>query len=131
MEEMRCSCFLPARMSDVARMPEAIEERSLLMLHLDSAVAGIEKSQWPNCPTIGGVCLTHDLAEALGGNILESLMTFVMEAEQGARLILQSNRDGFSLQFTGPVQRNTNGKPGLEELRILRGKIDMMYKDNN
>ena len=72
--------------------------------------------EWPNCPYANSVCLLYELARTMGRNIHETLLTFILTAKEGARLTLQRNREGFTVQVTRAVQKtngHTVGPPGL------------------
>ncbi len=81
---------------------------------------------WPYCSLVGGKCLAYDVSAVLGSNILQSLLAFVMTAEDGARLTLQKNKDGFTLQTTGAVQRPVEGPIGIKEVRLLRSRLSLL-----
>ena len=58
------------------------------------------------CSSHGGHCLVAQLANVLGSNILECIVDFSLNAFPGSRLTLQANRDEFTLQVTGPIERS-------------------------
>ena len=63
--------------------------------------------QWPACAYIGGLeCVTHAFCRHLGPDISARVAEFVGNAEPGARLTLQKNKDGFTLQITSEVIRD-------------------------
>lgn len=45
------------------------------------------------------------LAQLFGMNILEIIIAFATDGEEGSRLTLQKNRDGFTVQVTGTVHK--------------------------
>ena len=96
------------------------------MVRADAEVAKAETTQWPYCAPLCGICLVHEAVEFLGNNKYESLMTFTLEAKPGSRLILQKNRDGFSVQVTGSVEREDKASPDLSQLRTLRQKLNAL-----
>ena len=63
--------------------------------------------EWPHCPYANSVCLLYELAQTMGCNIHDTLLTFILTAEEGARLTLQRNREGFTVQVTRAVQKTT------------------------
>ena len=80
-----------------------------------------KEPEWPECAQLGSVCLLIPMAESLGDNIRDSLITFILNAEEGSRLSLQRNREGFTLQITGPVVRTSKGSGDLSRLKELTG----------
>ena len=58
------------------------------------------------CSLSGGHCIVAQLEKVLGANILESIVDFSLNGFPGSRLSLQRNRDEFTLQVTGPIQRS-------------------------
>lgn len=82
---------------------------------------------WPYCPALRRTCLVVGLMEAMGQNVLDTLVTFVKGAEDGSRLTLQKNRDGLTTQVTWAVQKgHSGGQLDIAGLRILREKLDSM-----
>ena len=65
----------------------------------------------------------------LGDDVLETLATFALASEPGARLVLQRNPEGFSTQVTGPVYRGSSGTEGLPRLRSLRKQLNELMKE--
>ena len=62
---------------------------------------------WPSCAYIGGLeCVAHAFGRHLGPDISARVAEFVGNAEPGARLTLQKNKDGFTLQITSEVIRD-------------------------
>ncbi len=78
---------------------------------------------WPYCPMIGGRCLIEELGEALGSEILETLVTFILAPQPGARLSLQRNQNEFTSQLTGPVTRTADTASGLSDYQALRRQL--------
>ena len=83
-----------------------------------------QPNEWPNCDQIEGICPLYEMSQKSGVSILDALMTFIWSAEPGARLTLQKNRDEFTLQVTGAVQRSGGEVIGLEQLKIIRARLD-------
>ncbi len=67
--------------------------------------------------------MVHEAAVLLGSNILASLQSFIVTAEEGARLILQRNREGFTIQVTEPVERSTEEPLDIEGLKAWHEKL--------
>ena len=86
--------------------------------------AGVDPRPWPYCSHIDGTCLAHEIGRSLGAGVESSLLTFVLTAEEGARLTLQRNREAFTVQITGAVQKGTGEEIGLPEVRLLRKRLD-------
>ena len=99
------------------------------MQQQESLVAPNRPTSWPYCETFGDICPLHNLSEALGDDVLETLATFALASEPGARLVLQRNPEGFSTQVTGPVYRGSSGTEGLPRLRSLRKKLNELMKE--
>ena len=88
--------------------------------HLDKPTT---QNSWPHCPHLNDICFLYDMSNSLGTNILDTLLRFIDDAEEGSRLTLQRNRDGFTAQVTGPVQRTSKDAATLERLLELRNKM--------
>ena len=88
--------------------------------HLDEPTT---QNSWPHCPHLGDLCLLFDMSNSLGTNIRDILLGFIGDAEEGSRLTLQRNRDGFTAQVTGPVQRTSRDTVTLERLQALQIKM--------
>ncbi len=83
---------------------------------------------WPHCPALDATCLMVDCVESMGESVLDTLMAFVRGAEDGSRLILQRNRDGFTVQVTGAVQKGHTGtQMDIDDLRALRTRLDQIH----
>ena len=83
------------------------------------------KSSWPQCDTAGGNCIGYGLADQLGPNINRELMDFIWKGEDGSRLSLQKNRQGFTLQVTGKVHRSEGeSEVTLEQFKRLKMHLD-------
>jgi hypothetical protein len=63
------------------------------------------------------------MSQALGANIQDLLMTFIYAGEAGARLTLQKNREGFTAQITGAVQKAAEEPLDLPRLQALRQRL--------
>lgn len=63
------------------------------------------------------------MSQALGANIQDLLMTFIWAGEPGARLTLQKNREGFTAQITGAVQKAAEVPLDLPRLQALRQRL--------
>lgn len=83
-----------------------------------------EKAGWPFCPYIDGNCLGHDTSQRTGPATYDELMTFIWTAEEGSRLTLQKNRNGFSIQVTGALHRPPVDATDLAFLRDVRKTLD-------
>ncbi len=83
-----------------------------------------EKAEWPYCDIVGGNCLGYDMSQRTGRITFDELLAFIWTAEEGARLTLQKNRDGFSLQVTGAVHRPPVEDTDLAFLRDVRKTLD-------
>ena len=79
---------------------------------------------WPHCEDLGSVCPLYDMSALIGTSAFDALMAFLWSAEPGARLTLQRNRDEFTLQVTGAVQRGGGEVISLEQLRQMRTRLD-------
>ena len=83
------------------------------------------KSSWPRCDAVGGNCIGYVLADQLGANINRELMDFIWKGEDGSRLSLQKNRQGFTLQVTGKVHRSEGeSEVTLEQFKRLKRHLD-------
>ena len=87
--------------------------------HIGSAKA----APWPFCNDIGGTCLAYEMGRALGGSIEATLLDFVVTAQEGSRLTLQKNKDGFTAQVTGAVEKKSGDAVSLSEVRALRRRL--------
>ncbi len=90
-------------------------------------LGGTHDIRWPHCPYANRTCLLYDMAGTMGRNIHETLITFILAAEEGARLTLQRNRDGFTVQVTRAVlktAKDPSDAPGLWALRSNLGVSD-------
>lgn len=88
------------------------------------------ETTWPVCPYTEQDCIFCNMAQLLGGNILDSLLRFILTADKGARLTLQRNGDGFTLQVTGPVQRTSDKTLTPPDLRAHSLKIIRIIDSN-
>ena len=64
------------------------------------------------------------MSALMGVSVFDAFMTFLWSAEPGARLTLQRNRDEFTLQITGAVQRSGGEVISLEQLKSIRTRLD-------
>lgn len=92
--------------------------------------AATGEEPWPYCANIKGTCLAYDTGLHLGASIASTLFSFILNAEEGARLTLQRNHEGFTAQVTGAVLRaeglRAEGETfGLEEAQALRMRLDL------
>lgn len=97
------------------------------MLNPDKFKGVVYMSQqqgWPHCESLGGICPLYDLSALLGVSVFDAFMTFLWSAEAGARLTLQKNRDEFTLQVTGAVQRSGSEVISLDQLQSIRARLD-------
>ncbi len=83
-----------------------------------------EKAVWPYCDNVGGICLGYDLSRRAGRLTFKELLAFIWTAEEGARLTLQKNRDGFSFQVTGGIHRPPIDEMDLAFLRDVKKTLD-------
>lgn len=84
-------------------------------------------SEWPYCPALDATCLVVDCVGAMGQGIVETMLTFIKGAEDGSRLTLQKNRDGFTAQVTKAVQKGHIGaQVDIGGLRALRAKLNQL-----
>ena len=83
-----------------------------------------QQGGWPHCESLGGICPLYDMSALMGVSVFDAFMTFLWSAEPGARLTLQRNRDEFTLQVTGAVQRGGGEVISLEQLRQMRTRLD-------
>ena len=101
------------------------------MQQQESLVAPNRPTSWPNCETLGDICPLYSLSEAFGDDVLETLATFAIASEPGARLVLQRSPEGFSTQITEPVYRGISGTAGLSRLHTLREKLDTLMREES
>ena len=83
----------------------------------------VESSSWPDCPSLERQCLLEQLGQALGEEIMESLVAFILAPQPGSRLTLQRNQNEFTSQLTGPVRRSNGSTIGLSDYQALRRKL--------
>ena len=83
----------------------------------------ITEAPWAKCPAQEGVCLLERLGQALGTEIFESLVTFVLAPQSGSRLSLQRNQNEFTSQLTGPVCRSSGSRVELSDFQDLLRKL--------
>ena len=58
--------------------------------------------------------------------IASAIADFILAAREGARLTLHRNREGFTLQVTGEVQRGGRGAFDLGKVKELRRLLDRL-----
>lgn len=87
-----------------------------------------DQEGWPHCHALGGTCPVYLVGSYLGDTARLSVLRFILGAEEGARLTLQKNRVGFTVQVTGAVQRSEGETFGLAEARVLRETIEQLTK---
>ena len=71
----------------------------------DPETIGLE---WPQCPFLEGRCLLDQLGQALGLEVFESLVMFILAPQPGTMLNLQRIDNEFISQFTEPMARSTD-----------------------
>ncbi len=97
------------------------------MLHADKVKGVVYMSQqqgWPHCESLRGICPLYDISALMGASVFDAFMTFLWSADAGARLTLQRNREEFTMQVTGAVQRSGGEVIGLEQVQNIRARID-------
>lgn len=62
----------------------------------------------------------QELAQLFGVNILQIIIGFATEGEDGSRLTLQKNRDGFTVQATGAVHKSEKEDPDNQRMLAIR-----------
>ena len=80
------------------------------------------KSSWPYCVALDCECIVHKAAGRIGQDLLSQFLTFVRASEEGSRLILQRNKEGFTAQVTGPVRRGIGEDLSKEDVELLRSE---------
>ena len=83
----------------------------------------VESPSWPDCPLLERQCLLEQLGQALGEEIMESLVAFILTPQPGSRLTLQRNQNEFTSQFTGPISRSSGTSISLSDHQALRRKL--------
>lgn len=89
------------------------------------------QSSLPECSLVGGTCPVFEMGQRLGQSVLSTLAAFIVGADEGARLTLQKNPQGFTIQVTGSVIRaeeHGNRFFGLTEARGLREDLDQLTR---
>lgn len=82
------------------------------------------ETRWPHCPYASRTCLLYEMAQSMGRNVHDTLVNFILAAEEGARLTLQRNRDGFTVQVTRAVQKTTKDPMNAPGLWVLRPNLE-------
>ena len=73
-------------------------------------------------------CLLLSCVNTMGQGILYKLLAFIQAGEDGSRLTLQKNRQGFTLQITGAVQvGHASGRVDPTDLRALQERLERLY----
>ena len=80
-------------------------------------------SEWPQCPFLEGRCLLDQLGQALGRELCESLVMFILAPKPGSELSLQRNEKDFISQLTEPMARSTGSQASLSDYQSLRGRL--------
>jgi hypothetical protein len=78
--------------------------------------------RWSDCTFLDGRCLVDQIGEALGPQIMECLMRFILAPQAGARLSLQRNQSEFTSQVTGPVTRSAVSVASLSDSQPHQSK---------
>ena len=94
------------------------------MDEINASEPQIKSGEWPNCSFIRGACVLDQLEQALGPEIMASLLAFILEPQAGARLSLQRNQKEFTSQITGPVVRGAGAVVGLGEFQTQQRKFE-------
>lgn len=89
-------------------------------------VADARERPWPHCEAIGGRCLAYDVGCLLGLGIATAVSDFILTAQEGARLTLQRNQEGFTLQVTGAVQKGAGDGLDLAKVKELRRRLERL-----
>lgn len=79
--------------------------------------------KWPYCDDLKGVCFTYRMAQFMGADLLDDMMVFIWNAQEGSRLTLHKNRNEFTLQITGPVKRAAKQPLELSSARKLQAAL--------
>lgn len=98
----------------------------LLKNTLSQSSSNSAEGRWPNCPDVEDVCPIYSMARVLGTDVQSILVSFIGEADEGARLTLQKNQNGFTVQVTSAVKRGSESERtlDLDGLRSLDSKLD-------
>ncbi len=91
-----------------------------------AVVEGASTATWPYCAAIAGPCLVYQVSQHIGDSIRSALVNYIFTADEGSRLILQKNRDGFTVQVTGAVQRAGAEPFGLAEARAIQRQLETL-----
>lgn len=71
------------------------------------------------------LCLLQKLAQAIGPEIFESLVKFILAPQAGSRLSLQRNQNEFTCQLTGPVARSSSSLVDRSDFQDLFRKFTL------
>ena len=66
------------------------------------------------------VDILNELSQLFGTNILEMIIAFATDGEEGSRLTLQKNRDGFTVQVTGAVHKSDREQPDPQRIVAIQ-----------
>lgn len=102
---------------------EEKSQEGIAQTHRMGEVTG--QDQWPYCAPIGGVCVAYEVERRLGDDVGMAILNFILAAGEGARLILQKNKDGFSVQVTEAVLKGREQPLELAHVRALRERLDV------
>ena len=75
------------------------------------------------CPLAYEYCLAREATDSMGREVYETLMTFIWEAEPGARLVLERGQTDFSFELSGGAQTGLGTEIDLEHMRQLQQRL--------
>ena len=84
------------------------------------------EGEWSDCDSPLDPCPVIDLAAALGPRLYESFLSFILFGHRGARLTIQRNRDGFSVQVTNAASGREGSPMQMEDFKALKKKLSLM-----
>lgn len=77
-------------------------------------------------------CLVLSCVKAMGQDIFCGLLTFIQTGDDGSRLTLQKNRQGFTLQVTGAVQvGHASDRIDPTDLHVLQKRLEGLCAGSN
>lgn len=76
---------------------------------------------WPYCTVLQRECVAHEVANRIGSDLLSQLITFLHGSESGARLILQRNKNSFTLQITEAIHTGEGEMLGPDDIKQVIG----------
>lgn len=91
-----------------------------------AGVEGASIAGWPYCAAMAGTCQVYQVSQHIGDSIRSALVSYIFTAEEGSRLILQKNREGFTVQVTGAVQRSGAEPFGLDDARAIQRQMETL-----